>query len=268
MLAKVYLIISPSGRKYVGSTKTTINQRWSKYFNMTCTDQTRLYNSLKKYGPEKHTFEVIWEGPLELMLKMEHLLGLEHNVLDQKKGMNCVLPGYDDVPYITSEETKKKRGAANKGRVHSKERNLKISESKKGVKRKPFTDEAEQNMSKAAFGKIQTEETKNKRSATMKGRIVSQETRDKISEKNKGKRITEEQRKKLSISSTGRKRSKESIDKSNACRLKKVICIETGEEFVSIKEASEKLSIHRDCISENIHGKTVLTRKGLSFKFS
>jgi len=109
-LGKVYKVTSPSGRIYVGSTSMSVENRWKHYKNCNCHEQTKLYNSLKKYGSENHIYEVIWEGDLELMLKMEHLLGMELNVLDKKKGLNLVLPGVEDLPRKVSDETRERIG--------------------------------------------------------------------------------------------------------------------------------------------------------------
>ena len=98
----VYKITSPSGKVYVGSTRNT-TKRWSIYNNLNCKDQRKLYNSLRKYSPDKHIFEVVWEGPHSDMFKMERLIGEELDVLG-KNGLNCQLPGYGDVPVRYSGE--------------------------------------------------------------------------------------------------------------------------------------------------------------------
>ena len=64
----VYLITSPSNRLYIGST-SNLKKRIYSYSNLNCKTQTKLYNSLKKYGWENHTFEVIWEGFINEQLK-------------------------------------------------------------------------------------------------------------------------------------------------------------------------------------------------------
>lgn len=104
-VGKVYKITSPKGRIYIGSTFRKVEKRWSFYKNLTCKEQPIIYNSLVKYGPENHVFEVIWEGPVEDMLRMERILGEQYNVLDPKKGLNCALPGYDDKIAIYSEQS-------------------------------------------------------------------------------------------------------------------------------------------------------------------
>lgn len=132
MSGKVYLIISPTGRRYIGSTLQNIKRRWKAYTDLKCSSQKRIYNSLKKYGPEKHIFEVIWEGDVSEMLKMERILGEEHNVMDRKMGMNLRLPGYDDVTGVVSEVTREKIRTAVTGMRSSDETKKKIGLSSSG----------------------------------------------------------------------------------------------------------------------------------------
>ena len=88
-------------------------------------------------------------------------------------------------------------GEGSAGRVIRDDTRQKISESKLGKKRKPFTEEARLNMSKVKQGKktwntgIKTgapsEETKQKISIANKGRLLSEEHKQKLSDAKKGK---------------------------------------------------------------------------------
>lgn len=112
----IYIITSPSGRKYVGSSKD-IMQRWNRYRVLKGHDrQPKLYNSFQKYGFNNHTFDVFLQCKAEERFKWEHIIGVQFNVLDRNVGMNSSLPGYDDVPKIVSEETKEKISELNKGK--------------------------------------------------------------------------------------------------------------------------------------------------------
>lgn len=56
----IYKIINPKGKIYVGKTKN-YEQRLGYYKRLQCSQQRKIYNSLKKYGPENHIFEIIEE---------------------------------------------------------------------------------------------------------------------------------------------------------------------------------------------------------------
>jgi len=56
----IYKITNPKGAIYIGQS-IDCNRRKTHYKNMCCKDQSRIYNSIKKYGWESHKFEVIHE---------------------------------------------------------------------------------------------------------------------------------------------------------------------------------------------------------------
>ena len=59
----VYCLTSPSGKRYVGvgCSENGIQERWNKYKRLNCDKQIKLYNALKKHGPENFKYEVILE---------------------------------------------------------------------------------------------------------------------------------------------------------------------------------------------------------------
>lgn len=63
----IYKITSPSRKVYIGQSKN-IYKRWLQYRSLNCKSQILLYNSLKKYGVDKHVFEIVCEcSPLDLI---------------------------------------------------------------------------------------------------------------------------------------------------------------------------------------------------------
>lgn len=174
----VYKITSPSGRIYIGSAKD-IYRRWSYYKRLECERQPRLYNSFIKYGVENHTFEIVAIEKFENILKYEHILGVVFNVLDTKKGLNSMLPSYDDIPFVCSEELRHKRSINRKGAKHTEEAKLKMSITRKS-------------MISSRIGTKHSEESKLKMSESAKGRIISTERRLKNSIAHKGKKRSEE----------------------------------------------------------------------------
>lgn len=131
----VYMITSPSGRIYIGSTDNVI-VRWNYYKKLYCKSQRKLYNSLVKYGFENHIFEIVWKGNLLERLKYEYLIGTYYEVLN--KGLNCCLPGYNDVPGKISNETRLKISKTLTGKKKSEEQLISF---RKAMKNRMYTKE-------------------------------------------------------------------------------------------------------------------------------
>ena len=123
----IYKIINPNGKIYVGKSKN-IEVRFNSYKKLQhCSQQTKLYNSLKKYGPENHIFEIVEECLYEELNDREIYWGNLYNTLEF--GLNLRLgngKGY------TSEETKSKISKSLKGRLHSQKTKNKMSKKAKG----------------------------------------------------------------------------------------------------------------------------------------
>ena len=54
----IYKITSPSGKVYIGQSRNIKNRKW-RYKRLDCKSQVKLYSSFKKYGFDKHKFEII-----------------------------------------------------------------------------------------------------------------------------------------------------------------------------------------------------------------
>ena len=106
----IYKITSPSGKVYIGQSKNFVS-RFSNYKNLKCKDQFAIYNSLLKYGWDKHSFEVIYECPSELLNYAEDVFIRKYNSLSN--GLNCKSGG-DVIVY--SEETKKRMSLLKTGK--------------------------------------------------------------------------------------------------------------------------------------------------------
>jgi group I intron endonuclease len=105
----IYKIISPTGKIYIGQSKN-IYFRWDNHYQkLRCEEQYKLYNSLKKYGPENHKFEIVEECSVGLLNEKELIWGLFHDVLNPKKGLNLQGLGLQKTRSKTSiERTAKK----------------------------------------------------------------------------------------------------------------------------------------------------------------
>jgi len=151
---------------------------------------------------------------------------LNENEIRQIKKFESVSKGYNI----------KKGGEGGK---HSEETKKKIAEANK--KRK-WTPEMRKAMSEAI-----------KNSPKCRGRKHSEETKKKIAEANKKRKITKQMRKNMTQAQT----------KLNG---KPIVCLETKEKFVSIKEACRKMNLNDGHLRGHLKGKYPHI-KGYSFRY-
>ena len=154
----IYKITNPHGKIYIGQTQN-MEVRWKySYKNLTCKQQPKLYNSLKKYGPENHIFEIIEECNIEQLN--------ERKIHWKKYYLNIFKNNWEEVLFINlydngggpkSEEHRKKIGEGNIGRKHSDETKHKMSQKALGRK---YSDEIKQKISLAKKGKKFTNDKK------------------------------------------------------------------------------------------------------------
>ena len=124
----IYKVTNPKGKIYVGQT-VNIEERFRKYRTLSNKKQTKLYNSLKKYGPENHVFEILEECSIEQLDERETYWGTKFNVLG-KDGLTLRLgKGRGSC----SEATKRKISNSLLGKKKSEEHCKNLSESKIGI---------------------------------------------------------------------------------------------------------------------------------------
>jgi len=102
----IYKITSPSGKVYIGQAINTY-KRLESYKGLYCKSQTKLYNSLVKYGFFEHVFEVIEECTKEELNIRERYWQDFYDVLSEK-GLNCRLTQTDSKSGHCSQETRNK----------------------------------------------------------------------------------------------------------------------------------------------------------------
>jgi len=110
----IYKITSPTSKLYIGQS-IDINRRFKEYKRLNCKQQPKIYNSLQKYGPENHKFEIIEECGLELLNEKELYWKIYYNSVNE--GLNCEL--YDNGIGPRSEEVKQKIGLAHIGNQYN-----------------------------------------------------------------------------------------------------------------------------------------------------
>lgn len=227
---KLYVHISPSNKRYYGITSTSVKRRWD--CGRGYKGCTHFRNAINKYGWENFEHLVLFDNLTkdEACLLEQCYIAL-YDTTNPKYGYNSTYGGEKGV--IHTEETKKKISQNISGKNHPNygkhlcvKTREKIGKSHKGYK---HTKEAKRKMSEARKGTKQPQETIEKRIESRKGYKHSQETREKISEANKGKHYNDNNR--------------------------KVICIETGVIYNSLKEAELIISgKYTDCIGACCRG--------------
>lgn len=109
----IYKITSPSGKIYIGESKDILT-RWVYYRNLSCKGQGKLLNSLKKYTPESHIFEIIERCEFdELKCRERHWQDF-YDVLNE--GLNLKLTECNEFKAVYSEEAKEKNRQAKLGK--------------------------------------------------------------------------------------------------------------------------------------------------------
>lgn len=193
----VYRHVSPSGKSYIGITCQKPERRWREGGGYK--ECTAFYNAIKKYGWENIKHEILEEN-----LSFEKACEMEIHYIDKfdslvgKNGYNLESGGR--VNCRANAETRAKIAAAMLGR-----------------KRKPLTAEQRKKISDSNKGK--------------KMPPKSLETRRKLSEAHRGKVFSEEHKQHIRESKIG-----VYVGKNNP-RARKVLCVETGVVFDTIKDA-------------------------------
>jgi group I intron endonuclease len=125
----IYKITNPNGKIYIGQS-TDIQGRWKRnYYSLNCKEQIKLFNSLKKYGPENHIFEIIEECDFKHLDDKEIYWGTFYQVLNPKIGLNLRL---GDGNGSWGQEVKDKISKARLGMKFTNEHCINISKSKIG----------------------------------------------------------------------------------------------------------------------------------------
>jgi group I intron endonuclease len=191
----IYKVTSPTNCIYIGQS-INILRRWNEYSRLKgCAKNSRLLNSLSKYGFENHKFEILHQCKIEELNNYEIYYIELFNSFDTDHGLNLHSGGRN---HIISKETRKKQSESHLGQPAW----------NKGIKR--------------------TEEQKKAHSEKMKGKKASDETKKKMSEARKGKKHSEETRKKLSEQKIGnkvwlgKKHTEESKSKMRKPKTKKI----------------------------------------------
>jgi len=158
-----------NGDFYIGKTINTPEERFQGHvYSANSKSKTYLHNAIRKYGKEAFTITALESGfDNEDALNEAEIRYISE--LSPQYNMTKGGEGISGFTFTQSEETRKK-----------------MSESKKGKKRRPFTEEHKRKISESKKGKKLSEECKRKISESKKGRKFSEEVKEKISDAHKG----------------------------------------------------------------------------------
>lgn len=251
----IYKITSPSGKIYIGQS-VNIAGRISKYKTLNCKTQRLIYKSLKKYGWESHTFEILCECEISELNDKERYYQEFYNSIG-RKGLNCML---------TTSSTKS--GKASEGTI-SILKGRKLSDAtRKKMRNKKLSKEHKEKISKSNIGRIVSKETRLKISNSNKGkkrseehiaklkqRVMSNETKEKIRIAKTGVKASKELRVKLSESAKKKKISDLFFINAKEKNSKIIIDLQNGIFYNSITELSILSGIKRTTLNAKLLGK-------------
>lgn len=177
----IYKITNPKGKVYIGQS-INIKARWGAYYGLHRHSLgTKIYNSLKKYGLDNHTFEILEECEVNQLLTREVYYKEIYNAVEE--GLNLKLQ--DDRYGGHSQETK----------------DLISKKCKEAAKNKVYTDEFRAKMKKSKTGHecYKNPERNKKIGNAHRGKTMSQSTKDKLYTKEWYRKVRETNQKNCKI---------------------------------------------------------------------
>jgi group I intron endonuclease len=210
-IAGVYKITSPSGRIYIGQSYN-IEARFSLYRRLKGKGQRLLYNSLVKYSPDKHIFEIIHQLPNDVTQAVLDTYEILYINLYRECGLALMNLKDGGSKGKHSNETRAIISQRIKGRSLSESHRNKISDNFKGEKHPFYGKKANQshckNISNALKGKAKSDNHKHSLSRALKGKYLGVKKPEghgaKVSKALKGRTFTKEHLEKIGKASIGR----------------------------------------------------------------
>ena len=207
----VYMHIAPNNKRYIGITRTSVNERWGR-LGRGYRNQQLFWRAIQKYGWDNFEHIIVAENlseqdayklEIELIAKYKSNIpqygynvstggenagaGVHHTLSDEtKRKIQESRSWYKH----HSEDTKKKIGDGNRGKTRNDDLRKQISESVKKLWENPEYRESRP--------KHLSDEHKRKLSESHAGRSLSENHKKKISQGNLGKHHSEESRRKIS----------------------------------------------------------------------
>jgi len=256
----IYKITNPKNKIYIGQS-VNIKRRFKEYKSIKCKRQPRLYNSLKKYGVNNHTFEIIDYCDVEELNSKERYYQELYNCLS-RSGLNCRVVTDDfNSGYLSKETIQKlkdkdfsymignnfRTGIPHTDEIKNQIRNTLIENSKKPCYVNGMTGRSGD--LNPFFGKKHTKESLKKMSESnsVNDRFYSEDTRRLMSENFTGE----------GNPYYGKKHTDEIIlrMRQNSGQAKKVINIESGVIYNSARETSRVFNLNYQLLVKKLTGK-------------
>lgn len=224
----IYIITNLiTGKTYIGQS-IDIQRRFHEHRCISHESNRHLKYALAKYGKENFKYEVLEE------CKEDKLDERERYYIEKLKPEYNITTGGQDSLRRFPDEIKKK-----------------ISEKSK-EQWKSMSDEAKE------------VRIKNNLKGPRKGHPVSEKTRQKLREKNLGKKQSRETIEKRRKTLESKKLN--GYVRTNDANKKKVICIETGDIYESVKAAAESIGADPSSVTSMLKGRQKSV-KGLHFEY-
>lgn len=225
---KVYKHTSPSGKCYIGITRQEVSKRWKNGKGYdACIAFAR---AIKKYGWCNIKHEILFDG-----LSKDEACRIEAALIE-KYHSNDPSHGYN----ITS---------GGEHYTQGKDAVLRLSKSLKHYYEEH--PEAGRRISEGQTGRKHTEEQKKKTSEAMRKYIAEHpEARASRSKGKKGTHLSESEKQRLKLANQ-----------------KMVVCVETGEKFSSVTDASKFINVGKSALSQHLKKKTK-TCGGFHFEYA
>ena len=238
----IYKITNPKGLVYIGQS-TNYTKRISAYRLGHCKGQIKLYNSIVKYGWEKHKVEIVQLTNESELNKLEAYYVDLFQSFNRVYGLNL------------------RDGGGSHGKMSDE------SKEKMRLWKRKRTKEQNEKLSKSLTGTKRSDETKEKLRIINKARILNGGLADALKNAKKGNKKwtgshhTKETKEYISKILTGRKRTSEhcanlsKAKKGKASRkARKVIDTSTGIIYLSVREASTILNIPISTFFAHVRG--------------
>jgi group I intron endonuclease len=231
----IYKITNPKGKIYIGQS-IDIEGRFYHYSKLFCKPQRKLYNSFKKYGIDKHKFEVITECLLEELNEFERYYQEIYSAIGVK-GLNLILQETNTQRSTISEDTRQKLC---------------------DVQRKRWEEKGEEIRKQLDWtGKRHSEDTKRKISRKNKGKKRSLEAISIVAAKNTGKKRSMETKKKQSDAAKGVRKSLSHIYNIICSKGRLVLNTQTGIYYESPMLAAKTIGVHKTHLRRMLKGERV-----------